>query len=83
MVISATPVGAGVERQRKNGQVAIDRPVGKNHESGDGERRHEQIDEDEIGRKQPGRGADAALIVVLDHRHVELARQEHDRQSRQ
>ena len=74
---------AGVERQRENGQVAIDRAVGKDLQSGDGQRRNEQIDQHEIGRKEPGRGADAALIVVLDHGDMELAGQENDRESRQ
>ena len=83
IVSSATPVRAGVERQGKNGQVAIDRPVRESLEAGDGERRDEEVDQHEIGWKQPGRGADAALVVVLDHRDMELARQKHDREGRQ
>ena len=74
---------AGVERQRENRQVAIDRRVRENLEASDGQRRNEQIDQHQIGGKQPGRGANAALIVVLDHRDVELARQKHDRERRQ
>ena len=74
---------AGVERQRENGQVAIERRVRENLEAGDGEGRNEQIDQHEIGGKEPGRGADVPLVVVLDHGDVELARQKHDRERRQ
>ena len=74
---------ARAQRQRKNRQVAIERGLRENLEAGDGEGRHKQIDQHEIGRKQPGRGANAPLVVVLDDRDVELARQKHDRERRQ
>ena len=74
---------AGAERQRQNRQVAIDRPIRKSLQAGNCERDNEQIDQHEIGGKQPRRSANVALIVVLDHRDVELARQEHDRERRQ
>ena len=69
------------ERQRENGQIAVDRAVGESGEPGDRQRRDEQIDQHEIGGKQPGRGDDVARIAILDDADVELARQQQDRRA--
>ena len=74
---------AGAERQGENRQVAIERRVRENLEASDCEGRNEQIDQHQIGGKQPRRSANVALIVVLDHRDMKLARQKHDRERRQ
>ena len=73
---------AGGERQREDGQIAVDRAVRKRLEARDSERRDEQVDENEIGGEKPGGRADAALVVVLDHGDVELARQQDDGEGR-
>jgi hypothetical protein len=41
---------------------------------------HEQVDEQQVERKHPDRAAQVALVDVLHHHHLELARQEHHRQ---
>ena len=74
---------AGLQWQGENGHVAVDRALGEDQEAGDGERHDENVDRDEIGRKQPGRSPDIALVVVLDHGDMELARQQQDSDRRQ
>ncbi len=71
------------ERKREHRQIAIDRAVRKQIEAGHGERRDEQIDQHEIGGKQPGRGAHAALIVIFDDRHMKLPRQQENGEGRE
>ncbi len=71
-------VGAGGERQRQHEHIAVDATLGEQHQAGDGDRHHEQIDQHEIDREQPRRAPHVGLVVVLDHGDVELARQQHD-----
>jgi len=47
-------------------------------EAGDRDGHDEDVDEDEIGREQPGGAAQFPLARILDDGHVELARQEYD-----
>ena len=44
---------------------------------------HEQVDGDQIERKQPARAADLGRAGILDHADVKLPRQQHDRAERQ
>ena len=53
-------------------------PGGNVSKPGDRDRHDEEIDQHEIERKQPGGAPDLGFAVVLDHRDVELARQQHD-----
>ena len=66
---------ACAERQGEDGEVAIDRAVGEGRKTGDGERGDKEIDRDEIEREQPRGAADLGLVMVLDHRDMELPRQ--------
>ena len=75
--------GAGLQRQRQHEHVAVDLAGAKRQQAGKRDRHHEQIDRQQIERKQPGGALDLAFIVVLDHRHVELPRQQDDRHERQ
>ena len=76
-------VRAGLQRQRQDEHVAVDLAGAKCQQAGNRDRHHEQIDRQEIEREQPGGAFDLAFIVVLDHRHVELPRQQDDRHERQ
>ena len=76
-------VRAGLQRQRQHEHVAVDLAGAKGQQAGDRDRHHEQIDQHEIERKQPGGALDLAFVVVLDHRDVELPRQQDDRDERQ
>jgi hypothetical protein len=58
-------------------------PNGKANQACDRDRDHEQIDGDEIERKQPARPADLGVGRILHHADMELARQQHDRAERQ
>ena len=71
------------QRQRQHEHVAVDRAGRKGHQAGERDRHHEQVDQHQIEREQPAGAADFALAVVLHHRDVELARQQHDREERQ
>ncbi len=51
---------------------------GLHHDAGGRNRNHEQIDQHQVDGKQPGGPADLVFRVVLHHRDVELARQQHD-----
>ena len=75
--------GMRAQRQRQHEHVAVDAAGRKRQQAGHRDRHHEQIDEDEIDRKQPGGAADLGLAVVLDDGDVELPRQQHDREQRQ
>jgi hypothetical protein len=64
-------------RQREHEAVAVGaRTEGQQPRHGDGH--HEEIDRDEVEREQPGGAFQVADAGVLHHRHVELARQQHD-----
>ena len=58
-------------------------PNGKVIRPGERDRNHEQVDGDQIQRKQPARPADLGVAGILDHADVKLARQQHDRAERQ
>ena len=76
-------VRSALQRQRQHEHVAVHRAGRKRDQAGNRDRHHEQIDQHEIERKQPGGALDLGFVVVLDHRHVELARQQNDRHERQ
>ena len=66
---------AGGERQSHHGDVAVDR-MGKLEQAGDGERNDEEIDRQQIERKDDRRGLDVVFAVVLDDGDMELPGQE-------
>ena len=68
------------ERERQNEHVTINLAVRECQQAGHRDRHHEQIDQHEVEWKEPGRAPDLAFIVVLDHRDVELAGQQNDRE---
>ncbi len=67
-------------RQRQNEGVGVDRPRRELEQAAESERQHEDVDEEEIEREQPDRLLDVPLVHILDHQHLELARQYDDRQ---
>ncbi len=76
-------VGLGDQRQRQHEHVAVDLAGGERQQAGHRDRQHEQVDQHEIEREQPGRALDLGLAVVLHHRDVELPGQHQDRDERQ
>ena len=76
-------VRARFQRQREHGHVPVDGAFGKGQASCDRQRNDENVDRDEIERKEPRGRAHVALIAVLDHGDVELARQQQDAAGRQ
>ena len=58
--------------------VGIERPLRQPHQPGRSDRHHEQVDQHEIDREQPGCALQLPLGVVLHHGDMELARQQHD-----
>ena len=60
--------------------VAVDRAAGKAHEPAERDRQDEQVDHQQVQREQPDRLGQVILVDVFDHRHLELARQEQDRE---
>ena len=74
---------SGMQRQRQHEHVAVDLAAREGHQAGDGDRHDEQVDQHQIDREHPARALDLALVVVLDHRDVELPRQQKDRDERQ
>ena len=83
IVSSATPCAPALSGSARTVRSRLIDPSGKILRPAMASGSDEQIDQHQIGRKQPGRGADVALVVVLDHRDVKLARQKHDRERRQ
>ncbi len=75
--------GIPLDWQRQHIHVAVDRAERKGHEAGDCDRNHEQVDGDQIQRKQPARPAHLGGAGILHHADVKLARQQHDRAKRQ
>ena len=76
-------LGIHRQRQREHEHVAVDLPGRERQQTGERDRDDEQVDQDEIERKQPGRAADFGLAMILDHCHMELPWQQHDREERQ
>ena len=54
-------------------------PRGEAQQAGERDRQDEQVDHQEVEREQPDRLVQVVLVDVLDHRDLELARQEQDR----
>ncbi len=67
------------ERKRENIHVTVDAAARQREHAGDRDRDHEQVDQHQVDRKQPRGAADFGFASVLHHRHMELARQQHDR----
>ena len=72
-----------LDRQRQHIHVAVDGAERKGDEAGQRDRNHEQVDGDQIKRKQPARAADFLGAGILDHADVKLPRQQHDGAERQ
>ena len=66
---------AELARDRDHEGVGLRAAVGEEREAGDRDRKHEEVDGDEVEREGPGGGADVVDVGVLHHRDVELARQ--------
>jgi hypothetical protein len=62
---------------------ALTVPSGKVRSPAIGDRHHEEVDEQQIERKEPDGAAQMALVAVFHDRDLELARQQHDRQAGQ
>ncbi len=58
-------------------------PLAEHRKAAEGDRDDENVDQNEIERKQPRGARDILDRAVLDHCHVELARQQHGRATRQ
>ena len=58
-------------------------PLGKVQQAAERDRQHEDVDRQQVEREQPDRLVEVALVHVFHHRHLELARQEHDGGHRQ
>ena len=71
-------IGPGRQRQRQHEAVGIEGALGQAQQARRGDGNHEQVDQHQVDREQPGGAADLRLRVVLHHRHVELARQQQD-----
>ena len=72
--------GLGPRRQRQGQHegVGIVGALGQGEQAGRGNGDHEQVDQNQVDREQPGGAADLLLRVVLDHGHMELPRQQDD-----
>jgi hypothetical protein len=66
---------AVLQRKRQDRHVAIDLAFGEGAQSRERQRDDEDVDEHEIERKEPGNPPHVLDGAVLDHHHVELARQ--------
>ena len=71
-------LGAGRQRQGEHERVGIEGALRQRQQAGGGNGHHENIDQHQVERKQPGGAANLRLGIVLDDGHVELARQQHD-----
>src|ERR1700722_18055108 len=74
--------GVSLDRQRQHIHVAVDGAERKADQAGERDRDHEQVDGDQVERKQPARPADLGIAGILDHADVKLAGQQHDRAER-
>jgi hypothetical protein len=70
-------------RQGEHEGVRIHRTLAEMQQAADGDRDHEDVDQQQDSRNDPGGAAQVLLVDVLDHRDLELARQEDHRQHRQ
>ena len=79
----AEPCGPCLNRQRQHVHVAVGCAERKGDKAGNRDRDHEQVDGDQIQRKQPACAANLGLGGVLDDADVKLPWQQHDRQKRE
>ncbi len=71
------PVAAGGERQGQDEEVGIGR-VEPADAAGQRDRQHEEVDDQQVERQQPAGPAEMVALEVLDHRDLELARQDEE-----
>ena len=65
-------------RQREHEGVGVDAAAREQQQPGERDRQHEDVDEQQVEREQPHRLPEVALVDVLHHQHLELARQNDD-----
>jgi hypothetical protein len=70
-------------RQREHESVRIDAAVRKVQQPAERDRQHEHVDRQHVQGEEPDRLVQVHLVGVLDHRDLELPRQEHDGEHRQ
>jgi hypothetical protein len=58
-------------------------PPGEVQAAAEGNREHEQVDGEQVERKEPDRLGQMVLVDVFDHHDLELARQKQHRKHRQ
>ena len=75
--------GFAFDGQRQHVHVTVDDAERERHQPGQSDRNHEQVDGDQIKRKQPACAADFGVARILYHADVELPRQQHDGEKRQ
>jgi hypothetical protein len=75
-------VAVEVQREPEDEAVRLGARLREHEEPGEGDGQHEQVDEEQVERERPRDRVDVALTRILDHQHVELPRQEHDRRHR-
>ena len=66
------------DRQVQHEGIGIDVAGRKMHQPGKRDRQHENVDDEQIKRKQPHRLVEMTFVDVFNHCDLELARQEHD-----
>ena len=71
------------QRQRQHVRVRRDPASTQDVGAGQGDGHHHQRDQHQIGAEHPARRAQVGYVLAFDHRHVELARQAHDRRERE
>ncbi len=72
-----------VHRQREHEGVGVDLALREMQQAAERDRQHENVDRQHVEREQPDRLVEVLFVDVLDHRDLELARQEHDRHHRE
>ena len=70
-------------RQGQHERVGVHASMREVEQATEGDRQDEDIDEEKIEREQPDRLLDMPLVDVLDHEHLELSRQDENRQHRE
>ena len=71
------------DRQREHKSIGIDAAGGETQQSAQCDRQHEQIDRQQIQRKQPDGFVQMPFVDVFHHRDLKLARQKQYRKHRQ
>ena len=70
------------QRQAQDEAVGLRARLREDEEAREGDRQHEDVDQEQVEREGPGDRVDVADALVLDDQHVELPRQEHHGQHR-